>query len=228
MEAALILMNRVPESGQTKTRLESHLKKDECNELYQAFLKDINLKLLNFKSINSKIDLYFCFTSKESGAVFSEVIDNQFTCIPQQGKSLGEKLFNALNDAQQLSELPVIIIVSDIPFLDIDILAEALAGLKERDLVIGPQTDGGYYLIGMKKTRKILFDFEKWVNLDVLDKTIKKASKYNLKIHFLPELSNVNTFKELLELRSKLQNKQLNLNYSKNTCAVMEKIFEYK
>lgn len=228
MQAALILMSRAPIAGKTKTRLESHLKKEECSELHKAFLKDINLKLLNLKKINSKIDLYLSFTPEENQSLFSEIIDNSFTRLPQQGKNLGEKMFNSLNDAYQISNLPVIIIGSDIPLLDIDILTEALAGLKERDLVIGPSDDAGYYLIGMKEPQKFLFDFETWGNSAVLNRTIKEASKHNLKTHFLPELSDVDTFKELLQLRSKLINREMNLNYPKNTSKVMEKIFEYK
>ncbi len=228
MQAAVILMSRAPIAGKTKTRLESHLKKDECAELHQAFLKDISFKLLKLKKINSQIDLYLSFTPKESELLFSEIIDYQFTRIPQRGQNLGEKMFNSLRDAYQLSNLPVIITGSDIPLLDTDILTEAIAGLKERDIVIGPAADEGYYLIGMKEPNKFLFDFENWENVPVLDRTIKEASKHNLKIHFLPELSDVDTFKELLQLRSKLKNMEIKLNYLKNTSSVIDNIFKYK
>lgn len=228
MEAALILMSRAPIAGKTKTRLESHLKKDEYLELHQAFLKDINCKLLNLKKNYSKIDLYLSFNPKDSELLFSEIIDAQFTRIPQQGKDLGEKMFNALNDAYQLSNLPVIITSSDIPLLDINVFTEAFAGLKERDLVIGPAADGGYYLIGMKEPKKFIFDFKDWGNSDVLCRTIKEARKQNLKVHFLPEISDIDTFKELLQLRSKLKNREINENYPENTSAVIEKIFAYK
>ncbi|CCU80159.1 hypothetical protein HSACCH_01897 [Halanaerobium saccharolyticum subsp. saccharolyticum DSM 6643] len=227
MQAAVIIMSRAPIAGKTKTRLESHLKKDECAELHQAFLKDINFKLLKLKKINSQIDLYLSFTPREQETIFSEIIDEHFTRIPQRGQDLGEKMFNALNDAYLLSDLPVIITGSDIPLLDIDIFTEAIAGLKERDLVIGPADDGGYYLIGMKKPKKFIFDFENWGNSAVLDRTIKEASKHNLKIHFLPEASDVDTFQELLKLRSKLINGEINSSYPKNTEAVIKKIFAY-
>jgi hypothetical protein len=168
------------------------------------------------------------FNPRDSELLFSEIIDAQFTRIPQQGKDLGEKMFNALNDAYQLSNLPVIITGSDIPLLNINVFTEAFAGLKERDLVIGPAVDGGYYLIGMKEPKKFIFNFKDWGNSDVLCRTIEEARKQNLKVHFLPEISDIDTFKELLQLRSKLKKQEINVNYPENTSAVIEKIFAYK
>jgi hypothetical protein len=228
LQAAVVLMSRAPVPGKTKTRLESHLKKEECAELHKAFLKDINAKFLNLKNKNARIDLYLSFTPKKEKDSFSGLISTDFIRIPQIGADLGEKMYNALNDAYQLSDLPVIITGSDLPLLDIEIFTEAFAGLKERDLVIGPSVDGGYYLIGMKKPQKFLFNSGNWGNRTVLQQTIKEASRHNLKIHFLPEASDVDTFKELLQLRSKLINQEVNLSYSKNTKAVIEKILSYK
>jgi rSAM/selenodomain-associated transferase 1 len=228
LQAAVVLMSRAPVPGKTKTRLESHLKKEECAELHKAFLKDINAKFLNLKNKNARIDLYLSFTPKKEKDSFSGLISTDFIRIPQIGADLGEKMYNALNDAYQLSDLPVIITGSDLPLLDIEIFTEAFAGLKERDLVIGPSVDGGYYLIGMKKPQKFLFNSGTWGNRTVLQQTIKEASRHNLKIHFLPEASDVDTFKELLQLRSKLINQEVNLSYSKNTKAVIEKILSYK
>lgn len=225
MQAALILMSRAPVAGKTKTRLESHLKKEECAELHRAFLKDINYKFLNLKKVSSRIDLYLSFTPEENKSLFSNIIDADFIRIPQRGKDLGAKMYNALADAYQKSNLPVIITGSDLPLLSLEIFNEALVGLKDRDLVIGPSADGGYYLIGMKKPKKFLFDYDNWGDSSVLERTIQAANRHHLKVHFLPEVSDIDTFKELLQLRSKLMNCEINSNYLKNTKAVIEKIF---
>jgi hypothetical protein len=80
----------------------------------------------------------------------------------------------------------------------------------------------------MKKPEKSLFNFEGWGNQSVLERTIKEASRHNLKSHFLPEASDVDTFKELLDLRSKLININSDLNYPHNTKKIIDKIFAYK
>jgi len=227
LQAAVILMSRAPIAGKTKTRLDSHLKGEECAELHKAFLKDINNKFLNLKKIHSRLDLYLSFTPEDSTSLFSELIAPEFTRIPQRGKNLGERMYNSAADAYQKSGLPVIVTGSDLPLLDIEIFTEALAGLKEKDLVIGPSQDGGYYLIGMRKPQKILFDFDNWGRSSVLEKTIKKANRHNLKTHFLPEASDVDTFKELLKLRSELINRKSDSNYPQNTQNFIQKIFAY-
>ncbi|MFP4021353.1 MAG: TIGR04282 family arsenosugar biosynthesis glycosyltransferase [Halanaerobium sp.] len=227
MQAALVLMSRAPVAGKTKTRLGSHLKAEECAELHKAFLKDINNKFLNLKKKYSRLDLYLSFTPEDTASLFSGIIDQEFTRIPQRGKNLGKKMYNAAADAYQNSKLPVIITGSDLPLLDIEIFTEALAGLKERDLVIGPSKDGGYYLIGMRKPKKMLFDFENWGHSSVLEKTIKEAGRHNLKTHFLPEASDVDNFKELLQLRAELLNRKVDSNYPQNTQAVIQEIFAY-
>lgn len=222
-----MLMSRAPIAGKTKTRLESHLKAEECADLHRAFLKDINSKFLNLKKVYTRLDLYLSYTPPKNEKLFNDLIDNEFIRIPQSGKNLGERMYNAVTDAYQNSKLPVIITGSDLPLLNLDIFTEALAGLKERDIVIGPSKDGGYYLLGMKKPEKSLFDFENWGNQSILDKTIKEASRHNLKSHFLPEASDVDTFKELLDLRAKLLKKNSVSNYPENTKKIIDKIFDY-
>lgn len=228
MQAAVVLMSRAPILGGTKTSLESHLKTEECVDLHKAFLKDINFKLLNLKKIYSRLDLYLSYTPENSENSFAEIIDDEFIRISQRGKDLGERMYNAVSDAYQKSNLPVIITGSDLPLLDLDIFAEALAGLKERDIVIGPSKSGGYYLLGMKRPERSLFNFKESRNCSVLDKTIREASKHNLKSHFLPEDSDVNTFKELLELRAKLINKSSDSNYPQHTKDILDQIFNYQ
>lgn len=227
MQASVIIMSRAPIAGKTKTRLDSHLKDEECAELHKAFLKDINNKFLNLKKKHSRLDLYLSFTPGDSASLFAEIIDQEFTRIPQRGNDLGEKMYNSAADAYQKSGLPVIITGSDLPLLDIEIFTEALAGLKERDLVIGPSKDGGYYLIGMRKPQKMLFNFADWGSSSVLEKTIKEASRHNLKTHFLPEASDVDNFKELLQLRAELINRKVDSNYPQNTQEVIQEIFAY-
>ncbi|MCC3144362.1 TIGR04282 family arsenosugar biosynthesis glycosyltransferase [Halanaerobium sp. Z-7514] len=205
MKAAFVIMSRAPIAGKTKTRLQSHLSPKECAELHKAFLKDIINKFSNIKKKYSQLDLYLSITPPESENLFKELLNEDFKIITQKGKDLGRKMYNSLLDAYQLSNSPVIITGSDLPSLPISIITESFAGLKERDLVIGPSLDGGYYLLGMKKPHAFLFEQQKWGNKSVLEKTLKAASKYDLKSHFLPEWYDVDTFNELLILREYLK-----------------------
>lgn len=225
MQAALVLMSRAPILGESNQRLKSHLKAEEYLELQRAFLKDINANFINLKKSYSRLDLYLAYPPQVDKNVFADLIDSDFKRISQRGKDLGEKIYNAAFDAYQKSNLPVIITDSNLPLLEVDIFTEALAGLKERDLVIGPAEAGGCYLFGMNKPEEFLFDFKSWDDYSSLDKAITAASQHNLKMHFLPESFLVDSFKELLKLRSKLLKKDNYSNYPVNTRRILEKIF---
>lgn len=205
MKAAFVIMSRAPIAGETKTRLQSHLSPVQCAELHKAFLKDIINKFSVIKKKYSNLDLYLSITPPGSENLFEELLNDDFKIIIQRGKDLGKKMYNSLFDAYNQSNAPVIITGSDLPSLPISIITESFAGLKERDLVIGPSLDGGYYLLGMKKPHLFLFDQEKWGNESVLEKTLKAASKHELKSHFLPEWYDVDTFNELLIFREYLK-----------------------
>lgn len=224
MSAALILMSRAPAAGQTKTRLESHLKAEECAQLHKAFLKDINAKLLNLKDQHPDLKLYLSYTPKEKKYLFEGIIAEEFIRIAQRGENLGEIMYNALSDVYQQDNSPLIITGSDLPLLDIDIFSEALKKLKDYDLVIGPSQDGGYYLLALNQVNKFLFDFQNWGNDSVLARTVKEAEKNDLSSHFLKEASDIDYYQELLELNEKLKAKKKDLNFPRNTEECLKKL----
>jgi glycosyltransferase A (GT-A) superfamily protein (DUF2064 family) len=53
-------------------------------------------------------------------------------------------------------------------------------------VVLGPSDDGGYYLIGLKKTHHSLFENIDWSTELVLEQTMERARQIDLKVHLLP------------------------------------------
>ena len=95
----------------------------------------------------------------------------------------------------------VIIIGTDCPGLTADIMLEAFAKLTESDVIIGPATDGGYYLIAIKKNIPELFQGIYWGTSEVLSKTVAIAQNLNLAIDYLPELSDIDRPEDLEKLQ---------------------------
>lgn len=225
MRAALVLMSRAPIPGKTKTRLQSHLKPEECAELHRAFLKDISNKLVNIKKQYKKLHLFLSYTPEGSENLFADLIGDNFNFIMQTGKDLGARMYNSISEAYNKSSEPVIITGSDLPSLPAEIITEAVAALKEKDIVIGPAADGGYYLIGMQRPHSFLFACNEWGSDSVLVKTLKSASEHNLKTHFLPEWYDVDTFNELLLFRDELLKIKKDRFYPEYSRAYLDKIF---
>jgi rSAM/selenodomain-associated transferase 1 len=125
--------------------------------------------------------------------------NNIYNKIQQRGSDLGQKMSNAFNDGFDRSYQHICLIGSDIFELSDEIIKQAFFLLKDNDLVLGPTKDGGYYLIGMKKLQRELFEDIPWSTSEVLQKTIDTAEKLDLNTGILPKLSDIDTLEDIRE-----------------------------
>ncbi|OLS02765.1 TIGR04282 family arsenosugar biosynthesis glycosyltransferase [Tissierella creatinophila] len=166
-DKVIIFFTRIPTLGKTKTRLESFLNKDLCVKLQTAFIKDIygNIK-------DMKIDIIVNYSDHGDLEVLKDIIDREVYFLKQEGKNLGEKMHNAISFALERYN-KVVLIGSDIPLLSKNDIKVAFKILDKKEIVISPTHDGGYYLIGMKRENKDIFDI-KYSTSSVFIETIEK------------------------------------------------------
>ena len=88
-----------------------------------------------------------------------------------------------------------ILIGSDIPSLTKDIIMDAECALLKKDIVIGPSTDRGFYLIGVKGPYENIIDCMKPMNIKNLKYNISSRS---LNLELLKKLKDIDTPKDLL------------------------------
>jgi glycosyltransferase A (GT-A) superfamily protein (DUF2064 family) len=107
-----------------------------------------------------------------------------------------------MEDLFQLGFASVCLINSDSPTVPERVFAEAAVVLAqpEETLVLGPSSDGGYYLVGLKKPTPEIFADIAWSTDRVLDQTIAHARQMNLKIHQLPTWYDVDDQQTLRRL----------------------------
>ena len=127
-----------------------------------------------------------------------------------QGKgSLGERMRRQILKHQKHSflnkERPLIFIGTDLPNLCHLELIEAISRLESSEVVIGPSSDGGYWLIAFSATilSNNLFhpfiDIE-WSTSNVLQKTIDNLNKINLKIDYLNNKIDIDNIHDLVKV----------------------------
>lgn len=97
----------------------------------------------------------------------------------QRGKDLGERMTGALADGLESHE-KAIIVGSDCPEVDATYLNDALEALESRDLVLGPSADGGYVLIGARRTTAGMLDTLDWGTSRVLAQTCRRLDRAGL------------------------------------------------
>ncbi|HLT07870.1 MAG TPA: TIGR04282 family arsenosugar biosynthesis glycosyltransferase [Cyclobacteriaceae bacterium] len=196
-DAALIIFQKKPESGKVKTRLATTIGDAKALATYQLLLKHTHeqVALLDaavFVYFDKEIDPNYLLHPRYKGAI-------------QATGDLGQRMKTAIVEVRTSGYQRVLVIGSDCPGLQVSILQEAFSQLLNHDLVLGPAKDGGYYLIGMKKTHQELFADIPWSSADVLSKTLAIAKSLHLHVFLLPTLTDVDVYEDLDEdLKRKL------------------------
>ena len=96
----------------------------------------------------------------------------------------------------------VVVIGSDCPLLGASEIESAFDCLDRQPVVIGPSTDGGYYLIGMRNEVAEVFDDISWSTPEVLPQTIQRLSDAKIGFELLPELTDIDEWSDLQEFLS--------------------------
>jgi rSAM/selenodomain-associated transferase 2 len=113
-------------------------------------------------------------------------------CRPQATGDLGRRMHLAMQCAFDGGARRVVLVGTDIPGLTAAILEQAFAALDEKDLVIGPSIDGGYWLVGMTRPENI-FDGITWSRPDVLENTLTLARRKGMTPGLLDPLNDLDT-----------------------------------
>ena len=151
-------------------------------------------------------DVYIFFTpsdkENEIKAWLKPIINNNLggdvQYIPQEGYDLGERMSYAFKKTlRSRGYKKCIIIGTDCPGIDTPLIENAFEVLKERDVVVGPCRDGGYYLLGMSTLTGDLFVDIDWSTDRVFNQTIEKTRKNNLSSGILKTLADIDTQEDL-------------------------------
>ena len=191
MTNALIIFIKNPALGKVKTRLAKTVGDEKALDIYLQ-LSEITRKNAQILRGVNRVVFYSDFHNPDD-----EWANDVFQKHVQSGDDLGERMFNAFVEVLETNENAVII-GSDCPTLTVEILESAFEKLKTHDFVIGPSTDGGYYLLGFGKNNLTGFVFKNmdWSTDKVLSTTLLRIKKQTKLVFLLPELTDVDEEKD--------------------------------
>ena len=188
-KSLLLVFSKNPTLGKVKTRLAKTIGKEKALKVYKALLKKTASVL---EELEVDIHLYYSdFIEKND--LFSTVATQKKR---QTGEQLGERMSNAFRESL-ISYNKVVIIGTDLWTLEIQDIKNAFRALENHAAVIGPSTDGGYYLLGIKEVIPQIFLNKQWGTSSVLPNTLKDLK--SIKYHLLPEKNDIDTFSDLEE-----------------------------
>lgn len=205
MKEALVVMAKAPREGEVKTRLFGALSPEEARRLYVAFLSDTFALMEEVMAEREELSLALCYTPEGDEEAFEEVEREGSLMIAQRGETLGERLANCFADLFALGFESVVVIGADSPTLPGEYLFDAFECFETGDeVVIGPTDDGGYYLVGMRKLHRRIFEDAPWGAAGVLDATIERAKEAGLDLVLLPEWYDVDRPEDFERLKREL------------------------
>lgn len=147
----------------------------ECAELHTCFLKDIYEKA---KLVDA--DIFVFYTPREEQELLQTILDKDVLCLPQYGEDLGERMKNAIGIVLRFGYEKAVLMGTDIPQIHPEMLKHAFDSLEEKDIVIHPTFDGGYYLIGMKEEYDSIWKIERYGTNTVIYDTLQHMQNEQL------------------------------------------------
>lgn len=194
---AYIIFSKLPIPGFSKTRLSPTYSPQEAAQVQATILTRLLATALQLPA--TQVFLAYRAPSTEGVADFLAQLPASIKTFPQVNAALGTAMALALRQVQQQGYQRVLLTGSDIPGLTTAILQQAFAQLHLYSVVLGPSTDGGYYLIGSQQTdlTQILEADTAWSTDSVLTATQNRLQQRAVTYALLPTLGDIDTAADL-------------------------------
>ncbi|QMU56339.1 MAG: DUF2064 domain-containing protein [Candidatus Mycalebacterium zealandia] len=181
-----------PTPGKVKTRMAKDIGNERAAEIYASMVERV------MENIEGKHSLCVFYDPPE---MKNEIVRwlGGWTAdfVAQRGKTLGEKISNAINDRVSAGNLKVVVIGTDCVEITAETITDSFERLNTADTVIGPCEDGGYYLIGLKTNRAELFNDIDWSTDRVMAQTLEKAQQLRLNVSVMETLRDIDCADDL-------------------------------
>ena len=194
----LIIFVKAPRPGTVKTRLAQSIGSKAACAAYCEMVQKMIQELSPLKDVQ----LRFC--PDDAREEFRQWQAPDWELQPQGEGDLGERLQAAFEQAFAGGALRVLVIGSDCPAITIEDIRAAWAALETFDLVLGPARDGGYWLIGLTRLHRQLFEGIAWSTETVLRETLARARSAGLTVKLLRELNDVDTLADWEQFKAVL------------------------
>lgn len=198
-DSLLLIFTRNPELGKVKSRLAAGVGKEKALKIYE-FLLDHTHKVTSPLNVDKQV-----WYSEE---VWEDDIwsNGNFTKHLQKKNDLGERMQYAFEQGFEKGYKHIAIIGSDLYDITSEEIGDAMEKLKSNDVVIGPATDGGFYLLGLSVKDYKVFSKKEWGTPTVFKDCLESLKKYKPvqlspknDVDYLSDIEHIEVFKQFLK-----------------------------
>lgn len=191
-------MAKAPIPGEVKTRLCPPLDLQTAARLHECFVLDV----LEKASAVPDSELVVSYTPAGACSFFKIAAPEAARYMLQEGTDMRRRIAHCFRRLCE-PERAVVIMGSDcptLPALGLELAFDALASGRV-NVVLGPSSNGGCYMIGMTSLHPKLFENMDWTSPDVVQKAVERAAELGLGWYLLPEWYSVDRPADLVCLK---------------------------
>jgi hypothetical protein len=208
----IAFMAKASAPGRAKTRLVPPLTFEEAAVLNTAFLQDVADNVLlaaNDAARHGGIAGYAAYGPPGSEDFFRHTLPGAIGLIEAWRPNFGDCLLHTIEEIFARGHASAVVLNSDSPTLPTALLVETAAALARPGdrAVLGPSSDGGYYLLGLKTAHRHMFENIAWSTEQVAKQTLERAREIGLAVHRLPVWYDVDDVDGLRRLRTELSDR---------------------
>jgi rSAM/selenodomain-associated transferase 1 len=190
------LFAKQPRAGEVKTRLAAATSPAWAARVATAFLQDAVERL---SRVNARRVL--AHAPAQAGPWFAGLVQERFLLTPQEDGDLGQRMAAFIGGELAAGSRAVVLVGADSPNLPLSFIEQAFTGLERCDVVLGPATDGGYYLVGCAGRVPPIFNGISWSSPRVLADTVARLADTGDQLAVLPPWYDVDTIEDWWMLR---------------------------
>lgn len=186
--------------GEVKSRLAADIGAEQAARLHAVFVRTL---LARFAETAERRVL--AFSPPERRPEFEALAAEAWLLEPQISGDLGRRMRHYFDSAFAAGAKRVVLIGSDAPTLPADYLETAFERLAAYPVVLGPASDGGYYLVGAADRSPPIFDSISWSQSTVFAETVAALETARLEYSTLPGWYDVDRQDDLKRLHDELR-----------------------
>jgi hypothetical protein len=189
----LLVFVKAARAGKVKTRLAAAVGDAAAAALYRAMAEQV----MEATRPAGGYQRLVCFDPPDAREEVRAWLGDDEALLPQGDGDLGARMAAAFAEAFRRGAARVAIIGTDAPAVSRARVEEALRGLDDHEVVLGPARDGGYYLLALDRPRPALFEGIPWSTAAVLAATTERAEAHGLRVRLLPPEGDVDTLEDV-------------------------------
>ncbi len=197
---ALLIFLRYPEPGMVKRRLSETVGPQRAAEAYEKLIRRTLGVACDFKRRAPEVRIAFYYTPADSVESLRNKFRGPWEFCPQQGEHLGARMANALRASFANGAAKAVLIGTDLADIEAADIEWSFRNTGERVAVLGPASDGGFYLIGTDRPIDAPFRFTTWGTGEIFSRTTRELEAIGFSVRLAAKRNDVDREPDLARM----------------------------